>query len=150
MMYNIISSISSNFPIVSTLVWEIEILYFGNWKLSFLMFPCCVCMQKSVSQYYFLSFVDPLLSVVFTPTILCVLYFPWWPFVLVENYHVMFYLTEIGSIGPIIFYILLSRFFYHIDVVDIVHNVCNFLRKTRLFSSFFKEIHLKKMFCDFC
>ena len=32
-MYNVIFLISSNFPIVSTVVWETEIKYFEKWKV---------------------------------------------------------------------------------------------------------------------
>ena len=90
----------------------------------------------------------------------------WWPFALVKNYHVKFHLTQTNhpfyktsqqiNTLYVVWWVLLrcnfvlkgSRLFYFIDFVNSECNIQNFLRRTKLPSSFFKEI--SKLFCDFC
>ena len=58
MTYNVIFPIVSNFPIVSTLLWEFKIVF---WETE-ITFPnvSVLCLHlKTVSQRYFLSFVHP-------------------------------------------------------------------------------------------
>ena len=49
MVNNIIFPIASNFWILSMLLW---VLHLEKEKLSSLMFLCCVCFRKTVSQLY--------------------------------------------------------------------------------------------------
>ena len=56
MTYNVIFQIASNFPVVSTLLWEIKIVF---WETE-ITFPnvSILCLHlKIVSQRYFVSFV---------------------------------------------------------------------------------------------
>ena len=53
LMCNITFPISSNFSVVSTLLWKIEILCFGKWSLSSLFFYC-VCMWKSFPALFYI------------------------------------------------------------------------------------------------
>ena len=58
MTYNVIFPIAYNFPFVSTLLWEIKIVF---WETE-ITFPnvSILCLHlKTVSQRYFLSFVHP-------------------------------------------------------------------------------------------
>lgn len=52
-IYNIISPICSSFPIVSTILWEIELLDFGKQKTE--IYFCYIDLWKTVSQHYFIS-----------------------------------------------------------------------------------------------
>ena len=47
---------------VSTPISKIEIVCLWKWKLFSLMFLCCACIGKTISQHYFISFEDPMLS----------------------------------------------------------------------------------------
>ena len=58
MTYNVIFPIASNFPIVSTLLWEIKIVFWET-KITVPNVSILCLHLKTVSQHYFLSFVHP-------------------------------------------------------------------------------------------
>ena len=100
MTYNFILPIGSNFPIVSTLLWEIKILF---WETK-IIFPnvYLLCLHlKPVSQCYFTLFLHPMQNKALQPSFHCALVFLQWHFVLAVKYQVKFFKTETSHLKSI-------------------------------------------------
>ena len=54
-IWNIISPIRSSFPIVSIILWEIELLDFGKEKLPSLIYFCYIDLWKTLSITLYLA-----------------------------------------------------------------------------------------------
>ena len=149
---------------LSALVWNTEMLYFGKRKLSSILFFLLRLHAKNCFPELFYIICGSTTGRSFTP-IIRRLPFAWWLSVPVENYYKKFHLTEISHLNlkPIsynittkcyfvcsvlykkLFYISFSRMFYLIYFGDAVRNVRKFFRRTKLISSFFKDIYVKNV-----
>ena len=100
MMYNIIFSTGPNFPILSTLPWEIKIPFWVTEST----FPnvSLLCLHlKTVSQHYFISLVHPMLSKALQLSF-HELAFAQWHFILVKKYQVKFCMAETSNLKSIL------------------------------------------------